>query len=714
MSGKSIRRQIVTTVFFLLAAVVLAGRPIPAEAVESGVGAAKGSQAMEKVLPKPGARIEAQPAKPAKQVAPDRPGTMPRLVRPDPTPSAFAPSLVNREERILLELGRPPSKVEILVPGRPAVTLAGKGARSFDLTERILGARGTSLTLRIHDDDGGIEQVVLDTAKHKAIALSRRKAPAPTVDPGDIPVAEARPTLRPPKGSLLPGVDGATPGTAGDLAGKKTTRLISPTERMSIPDPKSPMRQSLAGDPLPIPKPRLSDDATDPEPAPGTSRFGAARLESRVSGAPRLGDSRMSKERPGAVAQQPVGEVAPKWLDRGIEIISPGSGDVYSPSSLIPIRYRFSRTVAPGGVVVFAVAGGGAEVASLHVRNDNPPGPADPHRQIDLQLPGDVSGGAYLITAEHEDSGAIGLSDLFRVISLEAEGVGGAEGTIGDAGGFGGSGTETIGEGDGTTAYHDLALGDVWVEPSLHRLTALVRNNGDAFAAEVEFDVDVAILGSVRTIERHLVMAAGERMEVVLHQFDPAVVSRYRHECGLPLSVVVRVPEWQRGIPDARPSNDQIAKTLYLPGGGIRIANRYLVVGRDGFGGGGTVVDNGMLDWARDFAIERRDESSTSDLETSLTIKNCDARRFYDEELMVHATARGTWSCGDGSLNRCHHEESVFGPAPFSPRLSPGEQWGFDLYLRDLRRTDLLIRIEVSMMRYGFGDDFRFILGWRD
>ncbi|MFN2355204.1 MAG: hypothetical protein ABR512_11845, partial [Desulfopila sp.] len=135
----------------------------------------------------------------------------------------------------------------------------------------------------------------------------------------------------------------------------------------------------------------------------------------------------MAKNRPAAASQQHIPEATPKLLDLGIEIISPSFEDVYSPSSLIPIRYRFSRTVAPGGAVVFMVMSGGEIAATVTIRNDDPPGPTGPHRQVDLQLPGTISGVHYRISAEHAISGAIGLSDMFRVIDHEVEEIGGPD-----------------------------------------------------------------------------------------------------------------------------------------------------------------------------------------------------------------------------------------------------------------------------------------------
>jgi hypothetical protein len=180
-------------------------------------------------------------------------------------------------------------------------------------------------------------------------------------------------------------------------------------------------------------------------------------------GSNRLGNLQMTMERPAEAAPRPIGEVAPKLLDHGIEIISPNFEDVYSPSSMIPIRYRFSRTVEPGGAVVFTMVGGGDEVATLHIRNDSPPGPTDPYRQVELQLPGGIGAGSYLIGARHEASGAAGLSDMFRVISLNAEEIEGSAEEIGDGGGFGGDGTAILPYFEPLQAYSvkdDDSIGD--------------------------------------------------------------------------------------------------------------------------------------------------------------------------------------------------------------------------------------------------------------
>ncbi|MCB2215161.1 MAG: hypothetical protein KQH59_03785 [Desulfobulbaceae bacterium] len=140
--------------------------------------------------------------------------------------------------------------------------------------------------------------------------------------------------------------------------------------------------------------------------------------------------------------QTTVPEATPKMLDLGIEITSPSGSDTFLRGRSIPIRYRFSRPVAPGGSVVFSAirTGVGGEEATMSIRNDNPPGPGDPYREVQLQLPADAPTGLYLLSVSHADSAAAGLSDMFHVTSLDAYEVGGDDEAIGDGGGFGGSG----------------------------------------------------------------------------------------------------------------------------------------------------------------------------------------------------------------------------------------------------------------------------------
>ncbi len=188
------------------------------------------------------------------------------------------------------------------------------------------------------------------------------------------------------------------------------------------------VRQKTAADRLP--------PATD-QIAAGTSTGKDSGRNLRTRPLPQLSLSRAMPTPPTTVP-----EATPKMLDLGIEIASPSSGDAVLRGSSIPIRYRFSRPVAPGGSVVFSAirTGVGGEEATMSIRNDNPPGPGDPYREVELQLPADAPTGLYLLSVSHADSAAGGLSDMFRVTSLGAYEVGGDDEPIGDGGGFGGSG----------------------------------------------------------------------------------------------------------------------------------------------------------------------------------------------------------------------------------------------------------------------------------
>lgn len=179
---------------------------------------------------------------------------------------------------------------------------------------------------------------------------------------------------------------------------------------------------------------RLPPSSIDQAAAGGS----AVKDHARKPRPPLLPQPTMTGTRPTPETAAP--EATLKMLDHGIEIASPTAGDVFIRGRSMPIRYRFSRLVAAGGAVLFSAirTGVGGEEATLLVRNDNPPGPDDPYREVQLDLPADAPTGLYLLSASHADSAAGGLSDLFRVSTLDAFEVGGDEESIGDAGGFGG------------------------------------------------------------------------------------------------------------------------------------------------------------------------------------------------------------------------------------------------------------------------------------
>ena len=373
-----------------------------------------------------------------------------------------------------------------------------------------------------------------------------------------------------------------------------------------------------------------------------------------------------------------------------IDFLSPERTSTVHPGDSLDVSYKLNARVEPGPIT-FDLYHSGTIVQSQMV-DYNPGPPIRPGRDSVYHLIWEMSPDLrtdtrYTFMARH--SQASGFSQPF---------------TITDPIGFG--------EGDGTAVYHDLALGDVSIDPRDKTLTAIVENNGDAVDAEVEFDVGLIIFGGSRTIQKHLNIGEGERQEVVLYRFNQETLNRYRNECGLPLSVNLRVPNWQRGIPDSDSYNNQLEKILYLPGGGVRITSSRLVLRRDGFGGGGTVDDGGRIDWTRDFSIEQRDPNETSTLSTSLTIKNCGARPFEYENPVIRATAHGTWPCGGGRLGDCEQDQRLWGPIPYDTGLEPGEETGIDIFLAGLRHVNQTVRIRASAN--GSSDEFQFFLGGLD
>ena len=318
----------------------------------------------------------------------------------------------------------------------------------------------------------------------------------------------------------------------------------------------------------------------------------------------------------------------------------------------------------------------------------------DSLRLVPARVPIDARTGRYLVWGYSTAVANQGLSDEFRVERI------------------------------------DLALEEVtfdWPDRSGNwPLTARVRNLGSTFDGEVTIDLSLALfgVGDSRSFTRELRLGAGESTDLVLARLGDELLRRYRHQCGLPITAQLHVPEGS--VPDVMLSNNRLGGELYLPFGGLRIQPSIVVVRREGTGGA-RVEEGGSLAWIDDLGVYHPDSDRTTDLVTAIHVKNCDARPLSEgvggrlvtgETISYRASVSGTWPCGGGRLGNCRRDELVvWGPAPYRLTIGPGERQAIPISLPALHQVSLQVDLEVTSVSGGHswvtpydGDSFRFIV----
>jgi len=379
-----------------------------------------------------------------------------------------------------------------------------------------------------------------------------------------------------------------------------------------------------------------------------------------------------------------------KGIDRGISIDSPAEGDPLYPGGPLDIVYRVTGDQQPA-TVTFYLFGPGSPTRLADVRYAGNDASA---QTVSLRVPDDARTGRYLVFAYAAATANQGLSDELRV------------------------------------QHNDLALEEIRFDrrdrANNWPLTARVRNVGSTFDGQVTIDLSLAPFGvdDVRSFTRELRLGAGEATDLVLTRLDSALLRRYRHQCGLPMTAELHLPAGS--VPDTALSNNALGGDLYLPFGGLRIQPSIVVVRRDG-AGGARVDEGGSLAWIDDLGVYRPDSGRTTDLVTAIHVKNCDARPLSEtvggfmasgETISYRASVSGTWPCGGGTLGDCRRDDLVvWGPLAYRLAIGPGEVRSIPIFLPGLRQVPLRVDLHVTSLPGGHswlqpddGDSFRFLI----